>query len=182
MQRRKFLKSVTGGVAGAGLAAPALAQAPGAVRWRMATSWPKSLDAMHGSAEALGKRVGQLTGGQFDIRVFAGGEIVPPFGVVDAVQNSTVECCHTAPYYFFGKDPTFAFACAIPFGMSARSGGLAIRLNLVPGRAGPNRCTVLLRQAGRQVAPVIPIGALARYDRPAPALDAYDELLTRSIP
>jgi transposase len=38
------------------------------------------------------------------------------------------------------------------------------------------------RQAGRQVAPVIPIGALARYDRPAPALDAYDELLTRTIP
>src|SRR5207249_6059744 len=31
-----------------------------------------------------------------------------------------VECCHTAPYYFFGKDPTFAFACAIPFGMSTR--------------------------------------------------------------
>jgi transposase len=38
------------------------------------------------------------------------------------------------------------------------------------------------RQAGRQVAPVIPIGALARYDRPAPALDAYDELLGRTIP
>jgi len=38
------------------------------------------------------------------------------------------------------------------------------------------------RQAGRQVAPVIPIGALARYDRPAPALDAYDQLLTRTIP
>jgi hypothetical protein len=38
------------------------------------------------------------------------------------------------------------------------------------------------RQAGRQVAPVIPIGALARYDRPAPALGAYDELLTRTIP
>jgi hypothetical protein len=43
-----------------------------------------------------------------------------PFGVVDAVQNATVQCCHTAPYYFFGKDPTFAFACAIPFGMNAR--------------------------------------------------------------
>ena len=38
------------------------------------------------------------------------------------------------------------------------------------------------RHAGRQVAPVIPIGALARYDRPAPPLDAYDQLLTRSIP
>ncbi len=53
-------------------------------------------------------------------RCLPAGEIVPAFGVVDAVQNATVECCHTAPYYFFGKDPTFAFACAIPFGMNAR--------------------------------------------------------------
>jgi TRAP-type mannitol/chloroaromatic compound transport system substrate-binding protein len=58
------------------------------------------------------------TGGKFQIQTFAAGEIVPRFGVVDAVQNGTVECCHTAPYYFFGKDPTFAFACAIPFGMN----------------------------------------------------------------
>jgi transposase len=36
------------------------------------------------------------------------------------------------------------------------------------------------RHAGGQAAPVIPIGALARYDRPAPALDAYDQLLTGS--
>src|SRR5258708_40133439 len=79
MKRRTFLTSATAGVAaGAGLAAPALAQSAGAVRWRMTTSWPKSLDTIHGSAEALGKRVSQLTGGQFGIRVFAGGEIVPP--------------------------------------------------------------------------------------------------------
>ncbi len=60
------------------------------------------------------------TNGKFQIQVFAAGEIVPAFQVVDAVQNATVQCCHTAPYYFFGKDPTFAFACAIPFGMNAR--------------------------------------------------------------
>jgi transposase len=36
------------------------------------------------------------------------------------------------------------------------------------------------RQASGQAAPVIAIGALARYDRPAPALDAYDQLLTGS--
>ncbi len=61
-----------------------------------------------------------LTGNRFQIQVFAGGEIVPPFQVVDAVQNATVECAHTAPYYFFGKDPTFAIGCAIPFGMNTR--------------------------------------------------------------
>jgi TRAP-type mannitol/chloroaromatic compound transport system substrate-binding protein len=45
---------------------------------------------------------------------------MPAFGVVDGVQNGTVECAHTAPYYFFGKDETFAIGCAIPFGLNSR--------------------------------------------------------------
>ena len=66
------------------------------------------------------KRVAAMTDGKFQIPAFAAGEIVPAFGVVDAVQNGTVQCAHTAPYYFFGKDPTFALGCAIPFGLNAR--------------------------------------------------------------
>ena len=61
-----------------------------------------------------------MTGGKFQISVHAGGELMPPFGVVDGVQNGTVEVAHTAPYYFFGKDPTFAIGCAIPFGLNSR--------------------------------------------------------------
>jgi TRAP-type mannitol/chloroaromatic compound transport system substrate-binding protein len=64
--------------------------------------------------------VNQITGGRFDIRIFAGGEIVPALQVVDAVQNGTVECGHTASYYYVGKDPTFAFDTAIPFGLNTR--------------------------------------------------------------
>jgi TRAP-type mannitol/chloroaromatic compound transport system substrate-binding protein len=52
--------------------------------------------------------------------VHAAGELMPAFGVVDGVQNATVECAHTAPYYFFGKDETFALGCAIPFGLNSR--------------------------------------------------------------
>ena len=120
MERRSFLKNTgLAGILAAG-AAPAIAQTPGEVKWRLASSFPKSLDTIFGGAETISKRVAAITNNKFQIQVFAGGEIVPPFGVVDAVQNATVQCCHTAPYYFFGKDPTFAFACAIPFGMNAR--------------------------------------------------------------
>jgi TRAP-type mannitol/chloroaromatic compound transport system substrate-binding protein len=45
---------------------------------------------------------------------------VPGLQVLDAVQNGTVECGHTAPYYYFGKDPTFTFGTDLPFGMNAR--------------------------------------------------------------
>ena len=120
MKRRSFLKKAAVGVAAGAVAAPAIAQSQPTISWRLASSFPKSLDTIFGAAEVISKRVAAATGGKFTIKVFAGGEIVPPFSVVDAVQNATVECCHTAPYYFFGKDPTFAFACAIPFGMNAR--------------------------------------------------------------
>src|SRR6478609_3926039 len=134
MKRRAFLKNAAAGIAASTVAAPAMAQSGATVNWRLASSFPKSLDTIFGAAEVISKRVAAATNGKFTIKVFAGGEIVPPFSVVDAVQNATVECCHTAPYYFFGKDPTFAFACAIPFGMNARQqnawmyhgGGLAL--------------------------------------------------------
>ena len=66
------------------------------------------------------KKVGELSGGKFVISSHAAGELMPPFGVVDGVQNGTVEVAHTAPYYFFGKDETFALGCAIPFGLNSR--------------------------------------------------------------
>jgi TRAP-type mannitol/chloroaromatic compound transport system substrate-binding protein len=122
LDRRKFLKGA--GVAGVGaaastLAAPAIAQTAD-LRWRLASSFPKSLDTLFGTAEHVAKRVHDATGGKFQIRVSAAGEIVPPFGVADAVQSGTVEMCHTASYYFIGKDPTFAFDTALPFGLNAR--------------------------------------------------------------
>jgi TRAP-type mannitol/chloroaromatic compound transport system substrate-binding protein len=135
MQRRSFLSKATVGTAAAAIAAPALAQTGlPEVRWRLASSFPKSLDTIFGAADVISKNVSAATGGKFQIQVFAGGEIVPPFGVVDAVQNGTIQCCHTAPYYFFGKDPTFAFGTAVPFGLNARmqnafmyhGGGLAL--------------------------------------------------------
>src|SRR5258708_3908859 len=86
----------------------------------MALSWPKSLDTLYGGMEFLAKRVAEATGGKFNIKLFAAGEIVGGLQVLDAVQNGTVECGHTANYYYFGKDPTFAFAASIPFGLNAR--------------------------------------------------------------
>jgi TRAP-type mannitol/chloroaromatic compound transport system substrate-binding protein len=120
MKRRSILQGAAAGVAAGTLAAPALAQSQPTVSWRMTTSWPKSLDTIYGGADLIGRRVAEATGGKFTIKVFAAGEIVGGLQVLDSVQNGTVECGHTAPYYYFGKDPTFAFASSIPFGLNAR--------------------------------------------------------------
>jgi TRAP-type mannitol/chloroaromatic compound transport system substrate-binding protein len=125
MDRRTFIRQagfVTGGAALAAtpLAAPALAQSAPEVKWRLASTWPKSLVTLFGNAEFFTKLVAEATDNRFQIQPFAAGEIVPPFEVVDAVGNKTVEMCQTASYYFWGKDPTFSFGTAVPFGLNAR--------------------------------------------------------------
>jgi len=121
MQRRSFLgRAAAGAAAAAAVAAPAVVHAQATVRWRLASSFPKSLDTIYGAADVFSKQVAAATGGKFTISVHAAGELMPAFGVVDGIQNGTVEAAHTAPYYFFGKDPTFAMDCAIPFGLNSR--------------------------------------------------------------
>src|SRR5258708_7829687 len=118
MKRRSFLKKAAAGLALGSVAAPAIVHAQQAVTWRMATSWPKSLDTLFGGAELIARRVGEITDGKFQMRAFAAGEIVPGLQVLDAVQAGTVELGHTATYYYFGKDPTFALGTAVCFGMN----------------------------------------------------------------
>jgi TRAP-type mannitol/chloroaromatic compound transport system substrate-binding protein len=121
MKRRDFIKVTGIGVAGAAtMAAPAIAQSLPEIKWRMPTSWPKSLDTLYGGAEMMAKVVGEATDNKFQIQTFAAGEIVPGLQVLDAVQNGTVEIGHTASYYYFGKDPTFTFGSAVPFGPNMR--------------------------------------------------------------
>lgn len=122
MQRRRFL-SRAAAMSGAGLAAvamPAVAQSSPSVKWRMSTSWPKSLNTIYGSADELCKRVAALTDGKFDIRAFPGGEIVPVPQNMDAVGNGTIECNHVLSTFYVGKNTALAFDTGLSFGMNSR--------------------------------------------------------------
>src|SRR3989441_462925 len=123
MKRREFLKAagLTGvATAATGVAMPAIAQSMPELKWRCTSSFPKSLDTIYGGAETFAKTVAEITDNKFQIQVFAAGEIVPGLNAADAVTNGTVEMCHTASYYYVGKDPTYAFGTAVPFGLNSR--------------------------------------------------------------
>src|SRR5262245_45866900 len=120
MKRRDFLKAAGAGVAASTVAMPAIAQSMPETKWRLTSSFPKSLDTLYGGAEVFAKAVAEATDNKFQIQVFAAGEIVPPFSAADAVQSGSVEMCETASYYFLGKDPTFALPCSSPFGPNTR--------------------------------------------------------------
>src|SRR6476646_1209896 len=114
MKRRQFLQAAGLAAAGA-VAKPAIAPSAPELKWRLTSSFPKSLDTLYGTAEIFAKAVAEATDNKFQIQVFSANEIVPALAAMDAVQNGTIEMCHTASYYYFGKDPTFAFGTAVPF-------------------------------------------------------------------
>jgi TRAP-type mannitol/chloroaromatic compound transport system substrate-binding protein len=120
MKRRQFLRGAGVAAAAAAVAKPAIAQSAPELKWRLTSSFPKSLDTLYGAAETFSRFCAEATDNKFQVQIFAAGEIVPGLQAADAVSNGTVEACHTASYYYIGKDPTFALFCAVPFGLNSR--------------------------------------------------------------
>lgn len=120
MKRRKFINQAAIAAATSAAATDALQAQAVSAKWRMQTTWPKSLDTLFGSADALGKRVTGISSGQFDLRAYAAGEIAPPGQVFDAVSQGTVECGHVLSSFFTGKNPALAFDAGLAFGLNTR--------------------------------------------------------------
>jgi TRAP-type mannitol/chloroaromatic compound transport system substrate-binding protein len=117
LRRRTALAGTAAGALAAPFAAPAVARADGRVRWRMATSWPPDLPGPGVSARRVTERVEAMSGGRFTIELFAAGELVPAFEVMDAVGRGTAEIGHTAAVFWSGKLPAAPFFLAVPFGL-----------------------------------------------------------------
>lgn len=121
MKRRDFVKKAAiGAAAGTAITGAPYVHAQPTVRWRMATSWPTSLDTLFGGAKYFCEQVSALTDGKFRIRPYAGGELVGGLQVFDAVQQGTVQAGHTASYYYVGSSQALAFDTAVPFGLTTR--------------------------------------------------------------
>ncbi|MGF1474062.1 MAG: TRAP transporter substrate-binding protein [Geminicoccaceae bacterium] len=116
----RITRRATGlGLASGLIAAPAIVRAqPESFQWRMVTSWPKNLPGPGVSAERLAKRIEAMTAGRISIQVYAAGELVPAFEVLDAVGGGTAEMAHTAAVFWMGKVRASAFFLAMPMGLT----------------------------------------------------------------
>ncbi|WP_422023190.1 TRAP transporter substrate-binding protein [Roseibium sp.] len=117
MKRRDFLKAGAVAAPATMLAAPAIAQ--GKIEWKMPTSFPAKAPGVGTNATTFAARVNAMSDGQLTLKVFSGGELVPPFGVEDAVEQGTAEIGHSTPYYAASKNSALHFFSAVPFGMTA---------------------------------------------------------------
>ena len=118
MQRRHLVAGTAAGAAA--LATPLLASAQPKLRWRCPNSFPRTLDTLYGAAEIVARRVREMSDGAFEITVSGPGEVVPALQILDAVGQGSVECGFTSALFYFGKDPSFAFGSALPFGLNGR--------------------------------------------------------------
>ncbi len=138
MERRQFLKTATtaavAATAATTIAAPVVLAGEKTYRWKMVTTWPPNLPVLQDGAKLFARRVAEVSGGRLKIKVFAGGELVPPLGVFDAVSAGTVECGSGAAYYWAGKVPAAQWFATVPFGLNAQGlnawfyGGDGLRL------------------------------------------------------
>jgi TRAP-type mannitol/chloroaromatic compound transport system substrate-binding protein len=121
MKRRAFLQTgVVAALAAPGLCAPALAQSAPEVKWRLTSSYPKSLDTIFGTALTLCRYVAEATDNKFVIQASAAGELAPSHQALDAVTSGSVECAHTPLYFYAAKDATLGLGSGLPFGLNAR--------------------------------------------------------------
>ncbi len=132
MHRKKFLRQSIGLIAGASLLNSACKRKEEKntsgpfistrkkYRWKMVTTWPPNFPILGEGCKMLSKWVEEATDGQLRIRVFGGGELVPPLEVFEAVSSGTAQMGSGASYYWAGRAAATQFFSTVPFGMNAQ--------------------------------------------------------------
>ncbi|MDY6792361.1 MAG: TRAP transporter substrate-binding protein DctP [Thermodesulfobacteriota bacterium] len=83
------------------------------IRWKMGSCWSSS-NALIDADRYFVKTVNELAAGKLKIKLFTVGEIVPAFGLFDAVRDGTLQAGGDWPGYWAGKDTAFSTLCGFP--------------------------------------------------------------------
>ena len=87
------------------------------IKWRVPISSSSNLPVLGDNSTYISVTAGQISGGAVQLDMFEPGEIVPSFGISDAVRDGKVSAGYTWLGYDQGKIPASALIAAVPFGM-----------------------------------------------------------------
>lgn len=88
--------------------------------WTMVTTWPPNFPVLGTGCQLFADMVLAMSGGRLRIKVYGGGELVPPLDAFDNVSAGTVQMANGAAYYWAGKMKAAQFFASVPFGMNAQ--------------------------------------------------------------
>ena len=89
-------------------------------KWKMVTTWPPNFPVLDEGCKLFAKWIKEMSEGQMDITVYAGGELVPPLEAFNTVRNGAAEVGSGSAYYWAGTVPSAQFFASVPFGMNAQ--------------------------------------------------------------
>ncbi len=89
-------------------------------KWKMVTTWPKNFPGLGTGAQRIADSFTSMTNGDLEIKLYAGGELVPPFECFDAVREGKAEMAHSAAYYWVNKHKSAPFFCTVPGGLTVQ--------------------------------------------------------------
>lgn len=104
--------------ASAPLAAPAVLRAQDRRRLIMVTAWPRNLPGPGESAQRIADDLTRLSGGRLRVELYAAGELVPAFEVLDAVSGGVAQLGHAAAAFWAGRMPVAPLFLSAPFGLT----------------------------------------------------------------
>ena len=125
MERRTFLKQAALGTAAVAasvtVGAPAVIASTKKIHWKATSFWNPKVQIMFDGVKQFCQDVKEMSDGQLDIKMYGGGELVPPFGAFDAVSRGTMQMGTGSPYFWASKSTAFNWFGSLPFGMNAQS-------------------------------------------------------------
>ncbi len=121
MRRREFLRAgAATALATPTLAAPAVAQSAPEIKWRLTSSFSKTMEIMHATSQMVCRYIAEASDNKFLVQHYQAGELAPSRQALDAVSSGSVDCAYTPTNFYVAKDPTLGFGAGIPFGLSSR--------------------------------------------------------------
>lgn len=90
---------------------------PTRIHWRVPISSSSNLPVLGDNSTYIGVTAGQVSDGAIRLDMYEPGEIVPSFGISDAVRDGKVKAGYTWLGYDQGKIPAAALIAAVPFGL-----------------------------------------------------------------